>query len=990
MDSSACQLYNRDRLFRRCPDSARRLLYNSASGVALAHLYYMSLPNVGRWDKAMKDAGAQFKPFLDYLHTAKRAAMNRRPTLSWRAATVAEATRFEERVRRRYEERDRRALGAQRRRERHVTPSLNKGVWIVLGAPPWRSEEPEDTFEAFFDVRAEVHDRPPGPRDRGSPVLDFDREGLAILLDAIPTTIDPDPDAEPSEPGKPVFEGALLFIKPNTHTLDCQLRALNNLDSRPAPRLGPLLRLAVADATWDEVDSVDIDEHQWLFLDKPDRDGTDEQREFVVRALGTPDFAILEGPPGSGKTTAICELIAQLAMDGKRILLVASTHVAVDNVLERMLERQESLLDKLVLPVRIGDENNVASEFVKPWVYRRLQQTWRDEIQDFLDDPQGGSAMGEGARSILLQALAKKGSGEESPLLRLLLDSSNLVCGTTIGILQHPAIRAAHQTPFEPFDVLILDEASKTPFAEFLVPALHARKWIVVGDVRQLSPYVEEQDLAENLSGLLNVDAADAAAYAFLASGLCSHRTPGLVASRGPEMSTRLAEEATARDVRFVDLDLCDPAEPEYGLLHADLVFGSPDAIHRFQHRLPAEVEVTGGPLPELPAWEATRRALTAAKVINPTDEPVDWAGEVAWRLVRSYELRQNPQERDRYVREIDGLFPQSLSPEDRAGLTRSLDTVRRVAMPSVLELLQRGFERLPGKPDFRVVLTDGLPVHVLKPRLVALSYQHRMHPDISRFPREHFYGVSATRGAYLTDPNDAELAALLMDFVPWEGGRSSIGTKDFRSVAALLQDASTMEADRQWDYPRYPSGRAGWLHVAPDRRRAGGNRNAAEARRVIGELSEFARWGQDHPNRDREGRTLPWEVAVLTFYRGQEALLREELQRISQTPGNTRNFQLPTGVPMERRLIHVTLCTVDRFQGHEADFVLLSFVKSGTVGFLNSPNRLNVALTRARYQIMLVGDREYFRSDRCRSPLLGALGNCPHYPADLTWESSP
>ena len=45
------------------------------------------------------------------------------------------------------------------------------------------------------------------------------------------------------------------------------------------------------------------------------------------------------GPPGSGKTTAICELVLQLAKQGKRALLCASTHVAVDNVLERILNR---------------------------------------------------------------------------------------------------------------------------------------------------------------------------------------------------------------------------------------------------------------------------------------------------------------------------------------------------------------------------------------------------------------------------------------------------------------------------------------------------------------------------------------------------------------------------------------------------------------------------------------------------------------------------
>jgi len=47
--------------------------------------------------------------------------------------------------------------------------------------------------------------------------------------------------------------------------------------------------------------------------------------------MSTPNFMFLEGPPGSGKTTAISELIYQLLIRNKRVLLVASTHVAVDN-----------------------------------------------------------------------------------------------------------------------------------------------------------------------------------------------------------------------------------------------------------------------------------------------------------------------------------------------------------------------------------------------------------------------------------------------------------------------------------------------------------------------------------------------------------------------------------------------------------------------------------------------------------------------------------
>ncbi|MCK5345113.1 MAG: ATP-binding domain-containing protein, partial [Candidatus Heimdallarchaeota archaeon] len=55
-----------------------------------------------------------------------------------------------------------------------------------------------------------------------------------------------------------------------------------------------------------------------------------------------------------------------------------------------------------------------------------------------------------------------------------------------------------------------------------------------------------------------------------------------------------------------------------------------------------------------------------------------------------------------------------------------------------------------------------------------------------------------------------------------------------------------------------------------------------------------------------------------------------------------------------------IDVCTVDRFQGHEADIVLLSFVRSGDgIGFLDNPNRLNVAITRARHQLVIFGDKK-------------------------------
>ena len=66
---------------------------------------------------------------------------------------------------------------------------------------------------------------------------------------------------------------------------------------------------------------------------------------------------------------------------------------------------------------------------------------------------------------------------------------------------------------------------------------------------------------------------------------------------------------------------------------------------------------------------------------------------------------------------------------------------------------------------------------------------------------------------------------------------------------------------------------------------------------------------------------------------------------------------------------MRIEICTVDRFQGHEADYVILSLVRTRGIGFLDSPNRLNVALTRGRYLILIVGDRGNFeRKESARS----------------------
>jgi hypothetical protein len=61
-----------------------------------------------------------------------------------------------------------------------------------------------------------------------------------------------------------------------------------------------------------------------------------QQREAVARALATPDVALIQGYPGTGKSRVLAEIVRQAARRGERVLLLAPGVAALDRVLERI------------------------------------------------------------------------------------------------------------------------------------------------------------------------------------------------------------------------------------------------------------------------------------------------------------------------------------------------------------------------------------------------------------------------------------------------------------------------------------------------------------------------------------------------------------------------------------------------------------------------------------------------------------------------------
>ena len=85
--------------------------------------------------------------------------------------------------------------------------------------------------------------------------------------------------------------------------------------------------------------------------------------------------------------------------------------------------------------------------------------------------------------------------------------------------------------------------------------------------------------------------------------------------------------------------------------------------------------------------------------------------------------------------------------------------------------------------------------------------------------------------------------------------------------------------------------------------------------------------------------------IGVITFYARQKQNILAEVSR--------------------RRLDHTAVNTVDGFQGSERDVIIISCVRSGQgqgIGFLQDKQRLNVALTRAKHCLIVIGDTSALR----------------------------
>ncbi|KAF8656756.1 hypothetical protein AX16_002435 [Volvariella volvacea WC 439] len=138
-----------------------------------------------------------------------------------------------------------------------------------------------------------------------------------------------------------------------------------------------------------------------------------------------------------------------------------------------------------------------------------------------------------------------------------------------------------------------------------------------------------------------------------------------------------------------------------------------------------------------------------------------------------------------------------------------------------------------------------------------------------------------------------------------------------------------------------------------------------------------------------RQGYSEDGDIVVLCGYLGQLARVRDALSKevvvliddrdmqelASQEEDKQMEMQSQSDISRIRALKQVRIRTVDNYQGEEAKIVILSLVRNigsqgghrQTIGFLKSMNRTNVALSRAKEGLYILGNAEQMRSSNSR-----------------------
>ncbi|XP_059090373.1 DNA-binding protein SMUBP-2-like [Tigriopus californicus] len=221
----------------------------------------------------------------------------------------------------------------------------------------------------------------------------------------------------------------------------------------------------------------------------------DSQKEAVRFALLQKELAVVHGPPGTGKTTTIVEIITQAVKSGLKVLCCAPSNVAVDNLLARLVKNRIKVV-RLGHPARVNVKLQKFSldAHINMSDQTQLVRDIRREIDGNFVKMKKSRSKGEqsGLRREIKELRKELHERERNAVKEILRHSevvlSTLTSASVEGPLRH--VKERH------FNITVIDECSQALEMACWIALPFAPKAILAGDHLQLPPTIMSEEAA--------------------------------------------------------------------------------------------------------------------------------------------------------------------------------------------------------------------------------------------------------------------------------------------------------------------------------------------------------------------------------------------------------------------------------------------------------------------------------------------------------------